>query len=86
MSGISGYLYFRFTGFTREFVTFLIDNRRFAEGYTIWIQQNQEVLIRIAGTQKLLTVTAYDVKMYADMFRQIIREKLNCVSPPTDDR
>ena len=70
---------FSFTGFTREFVTFLIDNRKFAQEYGKWIQQNEESLIKSAAADSKHKISLFDVKMYANMFKQIIKERLSFV-------
>ena len=69
----------RFNGFTREFLLFLIDNRRFALEYRNWLQLNSENLVRAVQSQAKERVAAYDVKMYAEMLEKTIDEKLTCV-------
>ncbi len=71
----------RFHGFSREYVAFLMDNKRFSQDYGAWIQQNADNMVKMAMDQTKPKVAGYDVKMYADMLLKTIKEKLNCVSP-----
>jgi hypothetical protein len=69
----------RFAVFSREYVTFLLDHKRFVSDYADWIQQNEANLITIAIAAHNDKVTPLDVKVYADIYMQILRERLNYV-------
>ena len=60
-------------------MNFLIENRRFAHDYGNWIQQNEDNLLKAAAADTRQKTSLFDVKMYANIFKQIIKEKLNCV-------
>jgi hypothetical protein len=61
-------------------VTFLIDNRKFAIEYWNWIQQNEESLIKAAAADTKQKISVFDVKMYSNMFKEIIKERLSYVN------
>ncbi len=70
----------RFIGFSREYLTFLLDHKRFAADFLEWIEQNEPTLATCASVSGAYKVTAADVKLYADICKRIIREKLSCVT------
>ena len=69
----------RFAVFSREYVNFLLDHKRFVHDYAEWIQQNEASLISLAISARDTKITPFDAKVYADVFKQILKEKLNYV-------
>lgn len=66
----------RFLGFSREFLKFLIGNRRFSEEYANWIETNHDTLLKQFSNLRKPKITFYDLKMYADMLLSGIKEAL----------
>lgn len=75
-----GLLKYRFSGFTKEYITFVISHKRFAQGYLDWIQQNEGSLISFAISTTSIHLTPFETKVYADIFKQILKEKLYYVT------
>lgn len=72
---------YRFAKFSREYLTFLLDHKRFVQCYLDWIQKNDCLLISYATTSCSIPklVTAAEIKFYADVHKEILKEKLFCV-------
>jgi len=69
----------RFAGFTRKFVNFLIENKKFALDYGNWIKLNTEKMVNAATKLAKNKITSFDIRMYADMMLQSIKESQSCV-------
>jgi len=69
----------RFKSFSREFLQFLLENKRFSEDYVTWIQKNSEKIIEQFDGIKDSKIISYDVKLYSDILMNIIREIFHCV-------
>jgi len=76
---ISAYSLHRFTNFSRDYLGFLLDMKRFAYDFLDWIQQNEVNLMNFAAVPGSHKITAIDIKLYSEIFKRIIREKLSCV-------
>ena len=73
----------RFAGFSREYLSFVLDHKRFASDYLDWIQINETNIIRFASTSAAHRISVVDVMMYGDIVKRIIIEKLSCVTSYT---
>ena len=69
----------RFSNFSREFLNFLLDHRRFVSVFLDWITQNEESLIYFTSNPGTHRIASFDIRLYADIFKRIIKEKLACV-------
>jgi hypothetical protein len=70
---------YRFAGFTREYITFLIDHKRFSQGFLEWIQLNEENIATYGSAPGSHKFSLTGLKIYSDIFKQLIKEKLNYV-------
>lgn len=60
-------------------MNFLLDHKNFAQGYLEWIQQNDVNLTNYAATPGTHRISPSDIKVYANVFKEILKEKISYV-------